>query len=101
MLRPLRRPRSGEPSGEANPANAIIPPITGWLGALFGRHNHFPLSIVFTLASGLCAMAGSLGRVIQGLAGGGLQQPSSQAVLQDPFPVENRAWRCRCLASLP
>ena len=101
MLCPLRRPRSGEPSGEANPANAIIPPITGWLGALFGRHNHFPLSIaVFTLASGLCGMAGSLGRVIQGLAGGGLQ-PSSQAVLLDSFPVENRAWRCRCLASLP
>jgi hypothetical protein len=60
------------------------------LGALLGRHNHFPLSIaVFTLASGLCGMAGSLGRAIQRLAGGGLQ-PSSKAVLQDPFPVEKQ-----------
>ena len=48
-----------------------------------GRRNYFLLSIaVFTLASGLCGMATSLPqmilfRVIQGLAGGGLQ-PSSQ-----------------------
>ena len=88
----VRRSQSGQ---------CDYPADHGTLGALFGRHNHFPLSIaVFTLASGLCGMAGSLGRVIQGLAGGGLQ-PSSQAVLLDSFPVENRAWRCRCLASLP
>ena len=66
-------------------ANAIILPITGWLSAHLGRRNYFLLSIaVFTLASGLCGIAGSLGqlilfRVIQGLAGGGLQ-PSSQGV---------------------
>jgi MFS transporter, DHA2 family, multidrug resistance protein len=76
-------------------ANAIILPITGWLSAHLGRRNYFLLSIaVFTLASGLCGMAGSLGqlilfRVIQGLAGGGLQ-PSSQAVLLDAFPVEKQ-----------
>jgi DHA2 family multidrug resistance protein len=76
-------------------ANAIILPITGWLSAHLGRRNYFLLSIaVFTLASGLCGMAGSLGqlilfRVIQGLAGGGLQ-PSSQAVLLDAFPVERQ-----------
>ena len=34
-------------------------------------------------------MAGSLGRVIQGLAGGGLPT-GSQAVLLDPFPVEKQ-----------
>jgi DHA2 family multidrug resistance protein len=74
-------------------ANAIILPITGWLSAHLGRRNYFLLSIaVFTLASGLCGMAGSLGqlilfRVIQGMAGGGLQ-PSSQAVLLDAFPPE-------------
>ena len=76
-------------------ANAIILPITGWLSAHIGRRNYFLLSIaVFTLASGLCGMATSLGqliffRVVQGLAGGGLQ-PSSQGVLLDAFPVEKQ-----------
>jgi DHA2 family multidrug resistance protein len=76
-------------------ANAIILPITGWLSAHLGRRNYFLLSIaVFTLASGLCGMATSLGqlilfRVIQGLAGGGLQ-PSSQGVLLDAFPPEKQ-----------
>ncbi|MGC1560134.1 MAG: DHA2 family efflux MFS transporter permease subunit, partial [Bradyrhizobium sp.] len=76
-------------------ANAIILPITGWLSARLGRRNYFLLSIaVFTLASGLCGMATSLGqliafRVLQGLAGGGLQ-PSSQGVLLDAFPVEKQ-----------
>src|SRR6201999_3641856 len=64
-------------------ANAIILPISGWLSTRLGRRNYFLFSIaVFTLASGLCGMATSLefliaARVIQGLAGGGLQ-PSSQ-----------------------
>jgi DHA2 family multidrug resistance protein len=76
-------------------ANAIILPITGWLIAHLGRRNYFLLSIaIFTLASGLCGIATSLGqlilfRVIQGLAGGGLQ-PSSQGVLLDAFPVERQ-----------
>src|ERR1700744_6559901 len=76
-------------------ANEIILPITGWLIAHVGRRNYFLLSIaVFTLASGLCGMATSLGqlilfRVLQGLAGGGLQ-PSSQGVLLDAFPVERQ-----------
>src|SRR5580700_148648 len=76
-------------------ANAIILPISGWLAAHLGRRNYFLLSIaIFTLSSLLCGMAGSLGqlilfRVIQGLAGGGLQ-PSSQGVLLDAFPVEKQ-----------
>ena len=76
-------------------ANAIILPITGWLSAHLGRRNYFLLSIaIFTLSSALCGMAGSLGqlilfRVIQGLAGGGLQ-PNSQAVLLDAFPPEKQ-----------
>jgi MFS transporter, DHA2 family, multidrug resistance protein len=76
-------------------ANAIILPITGWLIARLGRRNYFLLSIaVFTVASGLCGMATGLGqlilfRVIQGLAGGGLQ-PSSQGVLLDAFPAERQ-----------
>jgi DHA2 family multidrug resistance protein len=76
-------------------ANAIILPITGWLAAHLGRRNYFLLSIaVFTLGSALCGCATSLGqlilfRVIQGLAGGGLQ-PSSQGVLLDAFPRERQ-----------
>src|SRR4051794_39160559 len=76
-------------------ANATILPISGWLSTYFGRRNYFLLSIaVFTLASGLCGMATNLEqlilfRVIQGLAGGGLQ-PSSQGVLLDPFPAEKQ-----------
>ncbi len=76
-------------------ANATILPISGWLSARLGRRNYFLGSIaVFTIASGLCGMATSLGqlilfRVIQGLAGGGLQ-PSSQGVLIDSFPREKQ-----------
>jgi DHA2 family multidrug resistance protein len=76
-------------------ANAIILPMTGWLTTRFGRRNYFLASIlVFTISSALCGMATSLYqlilfRVIQGLAGGGLQ-PSSQAVLLDAFPVEKQ-----------
>ncbi|MBV8106892.1 MAG: DHA2 family efflux MFS transporter permease subunit [Hyphomicrobiales bacterium] len=76
-------------------ANAVILPITGWLSAHLGRRNYFLASIaVFTFSSLLCGLAGSLGqlilfRVIQGLAGGGLQ-PSSQGVLLDAFPREKQ-----------
>ena len=76
-------------------ANAVILPITGWLSAHLGRRNYFLLSIaVFTLASALCGTATNLTqlivfRVLQGLAGGGLQ-PSSQGVLLDTFPVEKQ-----------
>jgi DHA2 family multidrug resistance protein len=76
-------------------ANATILPISGWISAHLGRRNYFLLSIaVFTIASALCGMATSLGqiilfRVIQGLAGGGLQ-PSSQGVLLDAFPPEKQ-----------
>src|SRR3984957_4337699 len=76
-------------------ANAPILPISGWLSAHLGRRNYFLISIaVFTIASGLCGMATSLGqlilfRVMQGVGGGGLQ-PSSQAILLDSFPPEKQ-----------
>ena len=76
-------------------ANASILPISGWISDRLGRRNYFLLSIaIFTLASGLCGMATSLNqlilfRVVQGLAGGGLQ-PSSQGVLLDAFPREKQ-----------
>jgi DHA2 family multidrug resistance protein len=76
-------------------ANAIILPISGWLGTRLGRRNYFFLSIaIFTLASVLCGLSTSLNaliacRVLQGLAGGGLQ-PSSQGILLDAFPREKQ-----------
>jgi len=76
-------------------ANAIILPISGYLAARLGRRNYFLLSIaLFTAASAGCGLSTSLGmliffRVIQGLAGGGLQ-PSSQGVLLDAFPPEKQ-----------
>ncbi len=77
-------------------ANAIILPIT-WLacrlasGAATTSCCRLPCS---RLRPALCGMATSLGqlivfRVMQGLAGGGLQ-PSSQGVLLDAFPVEKQ-----------
>jgi DHA2 family multidrug resistance protein len=76
-------------------ANAIILPMSGWLATRVGRRNYFLASIAtFTFASAMCGVAGSLGfiiasRVLQGVAGGGLQ-PCSQAVLLDAFPPEKQ-----------
>lgn len=76
-------------------SNAIILPMSGWLSSRLGRRNYFLMSIlVFTLASGLCGISTNLGmligaRVLQGLAGGGLQ-PSSQGILLDAFPQEKQ-----------
>ena len=76
-------------------ANAIILPITGWIASRLGRRRYFLLSIsVFTLASLLCGLSTSLDmlilcRVLQGIAGGGLQ-PCSQGILLDTFPPEKQ-----------
>ena len=76
-------------------ANAIVLPITGWLASHFGRRRYFLFSIaVFTASSLLCGLATNLGaliifRVLQGLAGGGLQ-PCSQGILLDTFPPEKQ-----------
>ena len=76
-------------------ANAIVLPITGWLASRFGRRRYFLFSIaVFTASSLLCGLATNLGaliffRVLQGLAGGGLQ-PCSQGILLDTFPPEKQ-----------
>src|SRR5437660_953771 len=76
-------------------SNAIILPITGWLGNYFGRKRLLVICIfLFTLASMLCGTAASLGflifaRVFQG-AGGGAMLPISQAVLLESFPPARR-----------
>ena len=76
-------------------SNAIVLPMTGWLGVYFGRKRLLILCIgLFTLASIVCGMAPDLGslivaRVFQGL-GGGVMLPISQAVLLESFPPKQR-----------
>src|SRR4051794_12099247 len=76
-------------------SNAIVLPITGWLGNRFGRKRLLITCIViFTLSSALCGAAFNLGflvvaRVLQGVGGGALQ-PISQAVLLESFPPAKR-----------
>ena len=76
-------------------ANAIVLPISGWISSVIGRKNFYLISVaMFTVFSALCGIAPTLGllvvfRVLQGLAGGGLQ-PSVQAILADLFPGNKR-----------
>ena len=77
-------------------ANVIVIPLSAWLGLRFGKKRYFVFSLVaFTLASILCGMATSLstliiGRVIQGLGGGGLLA-KAQALMFETFPREEQA----------
>jgi DHA2 family multidrug resistance protein len=76
-------------------SNAIILPITGWLGIYFGRRRLLMICItLFTFASVLCGLAPNLeflilARILQGIGGGALV-PVSQAVLLESFPPEKR-----------
>jgi len=72
-------------------SNAIVLPASAWFSSFFGRKRFFLACVaIFTLASGLCGVAPTLGvlivaRVLQG-AGGGALQPLSQAILLESFP---------------
>lgn len=76
-------------------ANGIILPLSGWLSGVLGRKKFFLLCIGgFTFASFMCGISESLPmliffRLLQGLAGGGLQ-PTQQAIIMDSFPREKR-----------
>jgi DHA2 family multidrug resistance protein len=76
-------------------ANAVVLPMTGWLGSRFGRKRFLLVCIgLFTLASALCGAADNLmilvlSRVLQGAAGGALQ-PVSQAIILESFPPAKR-----------
>jgi DHA2 family multidrug resistance protein len=76
-------------------ANVIVIPMTGWLSQLLGRRNYLTGSvIVFTIASFLCGNSTGIWelvafRFIQGAAGAALLS-TSQAVLYETFPVEQR-----------
>ena len=74
-------------------AAAIMTPLTGWLAGRIGRKRLMQISIIgFTIASGLCGIATSLGelvgfRLLQGVFGAALV-PMSQAILLDINPPE-------------
>lgn len=76
-------------------SNAIILPLAGWLSEALGRKKYFMLCIAgFATASFLCGSSTSLMmlvffRLVQGIAGGGLQ-PTQQAIILDAFPPHKR-----------
>ncbi|MDD5198512.1 MAG: DHA2 family efflux MFS transporter permease subunit [Terrimicrobiaceae bacterium] len=75
--------------------NAIMMPISGWFGTVFGLKRFFMVCVaIFTISSLLCGLAPSLGwlvffRVLQGVGGAGMV-PVVQAMLADLFPAEKR-----------
>ena len=75
---------------------ALMIPSSGWIGDRFGTRRTFLLALaLFTGASALCGLSGSLPqlvifRVIQGI-GGGLIIPVGQAMLFRTYPPERRA----------
>jgi DHA2 family multidrug resistance protein len=77
-------------------ANVIVIPLSAWLGLRFGKKRYFIFSLVaFTIASVMCGLAHDLGtlilgRVIQGLGGGGLLA-KAQALMFETFPREEQA----------
>jgi DHA2 family multidrug resistance protein len=76
-------------------ANAIVLPMTGWLGNYFGRKRVLLTCIaLFTFASVLCGMAWSLptlvlARILQGV-GGGAMVPIAQSIMLESFPPQKR-----------
>lgn len=77
-------------------SNAIVLPISGWLGNVIGRKRFYMGCVaLFTVSSVLCGMSDSLGellmfRVLQGIGGGGLA-PTEQSMLADSFPPRTRS----------
>jgi DHA2 family multidrug resistance protein len=76
-------------------ANAVMIPLTAWLGDKFGRKRYFVFSLIgFTIASILCGLAPNLpaivlARILQGLFGGGLLA-KAQSILFETFPREKQ-----------
>jgi DHA2 family multidrug resistance protein len=76
-------------------SNAIVLPMTAWLGNYFGRKRVLMSCIfMFTVASALCGLAWDLptlviARILQGL-GGGAMVPIAQAIMLESFPPQKR-----------
>jgi DHA2 family multidrug resistance protein len=72
-------------------SNAVVLPLTAWLGNRFQRKRFLLFCIfLFTISSLLCGLSVNLPmllamRVIQGIGGGALA-PISQAILMESFP---------------
>lgn len=76
-------------------ANAVMMPISGWLGTVLGLKRLYLICVAtFTASSLLCGLAPSMEwllvfRVLQGVGGAGMA-PVVQAMLADIFPPEKR-----------
>lgn len=76
-------------------SNAVVLPLTAWLGNRFQRKRFLLFCIfLFTLSSLFCGLSVSLPmllmmRVLQGIGGGALA-PISQAILMESFPAEKQ-----------
>ncbi len=76
-------------------SNAVVLPLTAWLGNRFQRKRFLLFCIfLFTVSSLLCGLSVSLEmllvmRVIQGI-GGGAMAPISQAILMESFPPKKQ-----------
>jgi MFS transporter, DHA2 family, multidrug resistance protein len=76
-------------------ANVLVMPIVGMLSARYGRkHLYLAATALFTIASMLCGLAGSLPvmvacRMLQGVSGGVLITVP-QAILRESFPAEEQ-----------
>lgn len=74
-------------------ANAVVLPLSAWLGEKIGRRKYFLGCIaLFTVTSVACGLAPNLTtliifRILQGLAGGALL-PTSQTLIYEQFPRE-------------
>lgn len=74
-------------------ANAIVLPLSAWMGERIGRRKYFLGCILaFTAASVACGVAPNLVtltlfRIVQGFMGGALL-PTSQALIYEQFPKE-------------
>jgi EmrB/QacA subfamily drug resistance transporter len=81
---------------------ALAMPVSGWLGDRFGGRNVLLAAItVFTVASALCGLAGSLPelvafRAVQGL-GGGILVPVGVTMITRAFPPAQRIRASRLL----
>jgi EmrB/QacA subfamily drug resistance transporter len=81
---------------------AIFIPASGWLGDRFGTKRIFLLALgLFTAASALCGLAGSINqlilfRIMQGV-GGGMLTPVGMAMLWRTYPPQERVQVARIL----
>jgi EmrB/QacA subfamily drug resistance transporter len=81
---------------------AVFIPASGWIGDRFGSKRTFLVAVaLFTGASIMCGLAGSLGqlvafRLLQGV-GGGMMTPVGTAMLFRAFPPSERAAASRVL----